>query len=107
MKTKQEPTEGLLSPMLTPKQAAEFAGVDVKTIYRRILDADLPAVRFGPRCMRIRREDLLSLLTPVTSGRETLKPVGETLKPVGETLKPGRETPVASEGPHRAARKKS
>jgi excisionase family DNA binding protein len=64
MKTKQKPTDGALPPMLSVRQAAEFTGVNVKTIYRRILDGDLPAVRFGPRCMRIRREDLLSLLTP-------------------------------------------
>lgn len=50
--------------MLSTKQCAEYAGVDVKTIYRRIEEGDLPAVRFGPRCMRIRREDLLALLTP-------------------------------------------
>jgi excisionase family DNA binding protein len=66
MKTKQKPTDGALPPMLSTKQAAEFAGVDVKTIYRRIEEGALPAVRFGPRCMRIRREDLLKLLTPGT-----------------------------------------
>ncbi|WP_197502003.1 helix-turn-helix domain-containing protein [Mycobacterium sp. E2733] len=64
MKTNQTTTEGLLPPMLGPKQAAEFGGVDVKTIYRRVQDGTLPAVRFGPRCIRIRREDLLKLLTP-------------------------------------------
>jgi excisionase family DNA binding protein len=62
--TKQKPTEGQLPPMLSPRQAAEYGGVDVKTIYRRIENSDLPAVRFGPRCIRIRREDLLALLTP-------------------------------------------
>jgi excisionase family DNA binding protein len=51
--------------MLSVNQAAAYAGVDPKTIRRRVEDGDLPAVRFGPRCMRIRREDLLELLTPV------------------------------------------
>jgi len=50
--------------MLTPQQCAEFGNVHVKTIYRFVELGDLPAVRFGPRCLRIRREDLLALLTP-------------------------------------------
>ena len=62
--TKEKPTEGQLPPMFSPKVAAEFAAVDLKTIYRRIDDGSLPAVRFGPRCIRSRREDLLKLLTP-------------------------------------------
>jgi excisionase family DNA binding protein len=65
--TKQKPTAGQLPPMLSPRQAAEYGGVDVKTIYRRLQDGSLPAVRFGPRCIRIRREDLLKLLTPTAS----------------------------------------
>ena len=56
--------KGPLPPMLNPTQAAAHAGVNVKTIYRRIEDGTLPAVRFGPRCIRIKREDLLKLLTP-------------------------------------------
>jgi excisionase family DNA binding protein len=54
--------------MLTPQQVAEIANVSVKTVYRRVELGELPAVRFGPRCMRIRREDLLALLTPVSEG---------------------------------------
>jgi excisionase family DNA binding protein len=50
--------------MLNPTEAAAHSGVAVKTIYRYIQNGTLPAVRFGPRCMRIRREDLLKLLTP-------------------------------------------
>ncbi|WP_082969088.1 AlpA family transcriptional regulator [Mycobacterium sp. E2699] len=53
-----------LPPLLSPSQAAAYAGVDRKTIYRRIEDGTLPAVRFGPRCLRVRREDLLKLLEP-------------------------------------------
>jgi excisionase family DNA binding protein len=50
--------------MVKVGQAAAFGGVTDKTIYRYIEDGTLPAVRFGPRCIRIRREDLLALLTP-------------------------------------------
>jgi excisionase family DNA binding protein len=62
--TKQSTPEGALPRVVSPGQSAAYAGVDVKTIYRRIEDGTLPAIRFGPRCIRIRREDLLKLLTP-------------------------------------------
>lgn len=69
MKTPRTTTAGALPPMLSPKQCAEYAGVDIKTLYRILERGDLAAVRFGPRCIRIRREDLLALLTPETKGR--------------------------------------
>lgn len=62
---KKQNTEGeSLPPLVSPGQCANYAGFDVKTIYRRVEDGTLPAVRFGPRCIRIRREDLLKLVTP-------------------------------------------
>lgn len=61
---RQNTAEGSLPPMLTPQEAAATGKVAVKTIYRYIENGTLPAVRFGPRCIRIRREDLLKLLTP-------------------------------------------
>jgi excisionase family DNA binding protein len=66
MKKPQPPTEGSLPPLVSPGQCAAHVGMDIKTIYRRIEDGTLPAVRFGPRCIRVRREDLLKLLTPST-----------------------------------------
>ena len=46
-------------------EAAEYAGVCVRTIRRRILDGSLPAHRIGPRLLRIDRADLDRLFTPV------------------------------------------
>jgi excisionase family DNA binding protein len=68
MKVKQVPAAESLPPILSTKQCAEYGNVHVKTIYRLIEEGTLPAVRFGPRCMRIRREDLLALLTPASEG---------------------------------------
>jgi excisionase family DNA binding protein len=65
---RQNPTEEPLPPWVIPTEAAAHARVDVKTIYRYIENGTLPAVRFGPRCIRIRREDLLALLTPTPEG---------------------------------------
>ena len=49
----------------SPHEAAEYAGVCVRTIRRRILDGSLPAHRIGPRLLRIDRADLDRLFTPV------------------------------------------
>ena len=65
---RHEPATGPLPPLLNPTQAAAHSGVAVKTIYRYVENGTLPAVRFGPRSIRIRREDLLALLTPVSEG---------------------------------------
>lgn len=59
---RQKFTEEPLSPWVIPVEAATYARVNVKTIYRYIENGTLPASRFGPRCVRIRREDLLALL---------------------------------------------
>jgi excisionase family DNA binding protein len=72
---RQKPAQSRTSPRIhwapgtrdwkTPNQAAEYAGVCVKTIRRRILDGTLPAQRFGPRLLRVDRADLDRLFTPV------------------------------------------
>ena len=46
-------------------EAAEYAGVCVRTIRRRILDGSLPAHRIGPRLLKIDRADLDRLFTRV------------------------------------------
>ena len=52
----------------SPKDAALYAGVSVKTIRRRILDGTLPAHRFGPQLLRIDATDLDRLFTRVPAG---------------------------------------
>jgi excisionase family DNA binding protein len=62
---KRTTTEGLLPPLLSINQVAEATAFHPKTIRRRVDDGTLPAVRLGPRCIRIKREDVLNLLTPI------------------------------------------
>jgi excisionase family DNA binding protein len=64
--TTKHDAQGLLPPLLTIKQVAEATGFHDRTIRRRVYDGTLPAVRFGPRCLRIKREDVLNLLAPTT-----------------------------------------
>jgi excisionase family DNA binding protein len=52
----------------SPQDAADYAGVCVRTIHRRILDGSLPAHRMGPRLLRIDRADLDKLFRPVPAG---------------------------------------
>jgi excisionase family DNA binding protein len=47
------------------KDAADFLGVDPKTIRRYISKALIKAHRIGPRWIRIERQSLLNLATPV------------------------------------------
>ena len=54
-----------LPPRPSIKQAADWIGVDPKTIRRWIAQGRLQAVRVGPRLIRIDREALLALTTPV------------------------------------------
>jgi len=49
----------------TLKEAAESTGVSLATIRRRIADGTVPAVRFGPRLLRINASDLTVLGTPL------------------------------------------
>lgn len=49
------------------QQSAEYLGVDPKTIRRYIAQGRLKAKRVGPRLIRVDRESLLALGTPVGS----------------------------------------
>lgn len=53
---------------LTKKQASELLGVHLNTINNLILQKKLPAARIGARIIRIRKQDLLNLLTPYEGG---------------------------------------
>ncbi len=44
--------------LLTLAEAAEVLRVSAKTVRRRIEGGDLPAVRLGPRTLRVREDDL-------------------------------------------------
>ena len=46
------------NPYLSLPDAAEVIGQSVKTLRRRISSGSLPAYRFGPRCIRVRLNDL-------------------------------------------------
>lgn len=56
---------GALPPQPDIKQAAKFFGVDPKTVRRYIADGRLIAYRVGPRLIRIDRESILKLASPI------------------------------------------
>jgi excisionase family DNA binding protein len=56
---------GALPPQPTIKQTAEYIGADPKTIRRWIADGRLTAYRVGPRLIRIDRESILKLASPI------------------------------------------
>ncbi|OZC76363.1 hypothetical protein CH282_26150 [Rhodococcus sp. 06-418-1B] len=45
--------------------AADYLGVDPRTIRNYIADGRLPAWRMGPRLVKVDENDLDSLLTPI------------------------------------------
>lgn len=45
--------------------AASILGCDVKTVRRRVSEGVLPAQRFGPRLIRLRRSDVDALGQPL------------------------------------------
>jgi excisionase family DNA binding protein len=50
---------------LSLKQAATIYGVSVDTLRRRITAGKLPALRFGPRLIRVRACDVEALFRPI------------------------------------------
>jgi excisionase family DNA binding protein len=54
-----------LPPRPSIQQAADWIGVNPRTVRRWISHGRLKAVRVGPRLLRIDRESLLALATPV------------------------------------------
>ncbi len=56
---------GQLPPQVPLKQAAQFFGVDVRTVRRWISDGRLVAYRVGPRLIRVDRDSVLRLAQPV------------------------------------------
>jgi excisionase family DNA binding protein len=54
-------------PFVTPEQLAAHLSVSVDTIHRAIRTGTLPAVRVGPRLLRVRTEDARQFLRPVNA----------------------------------------
>lgn len=54
-----------LPPRCTLRQTADFFNVDVRTVRRWISQGLLVAQRVGPRLIRVDRESILKLATPV------------------------------------------
>jgi excisionase family DNA binding protein len=62
----QKPTAvDTLPPRPSIKQAADWIGVDPKTVRRWIAQGRIKAHRVGPRLIRIERESLIAMATPV------------------------------------------
>lgn len=53
--------------MLSLAEAAELAGISIKTLRRRIAEGALPAFRTGPRLIRVHPEDLAALAKPINT----------------------------------------
>ena len=47
---------------LTLREGAAYGKTSIKTLRRRIADGSLPAARFGPQLIRVRRSDLDRLM---------------------------------------------
>lgn len=57
------------SQLLPLQQAAEESSCSVSTLRNLIARGDLTAYRFGPRMIRVRRQDLEALLQPYQGGQ--------------------------------------
>ena len=58
-----------LLDLLPLQQAAEESSCSVSTLRNLIARGDLIAYRFGPRMIRVRRQDLEALLKPYQGGQ--------------------------------------
>lgn len=57
--------DDILPARPTITQAAEYLNVHPRTVRRYIADGRLRAVRVGPRLLRVERNSLIKLATPV------------------------------------------
>jgi excisionase family DNA binding protein len=62
------PQNNLIEGYYTIDAAAAWLGVHPNTIRNLILRGELPAVRIGPRIVRINATDLYALFTPYQGG---------------------------------------
>ena len=61
----QNQATGALPPQPTIKHTANYFGVDEKTVRRWIAHGRLTAYRVGPRLIRVDRESILKLASPI------------------------------------------
>jgi excisionase family DNA binding protein len=52
-----------MSELLTVREVAEILRITERTVWRRVVDGTIPAIRLGPRVVRFERDDLESALT--------------------------------------------
>ncbi|NCD19879.1 MAG: helix-turn-helix domain-containing protein [Actinobacteria bacterium] len=83
--------------MVSLAEAAELAGLSIRTLRRRIADGELPAYRTGPRLIRVHPDDLATLVVPMNAA------AAEQLNgriPTSDSSGPSR---VSSTGRHSSA----
>ncbi len=51
--------------LLSPAEAAEYAGINVRTLRRYIAAGRVTAYRMGPRLIRVDRAELDAMLRPI------------------------------------------
>lgn len=74
--------------LLTISEAAKLLKISTVTIHRWLKQGRLPAYQVGPRYIRIRRQDLAKVLTPVArregEAMTEVMPVRTTVRPLTE-----------------------
>jgi excisionase family DNA binding protein len=60
--SKRSNAGGALPALVSVSEIAEATGLSTKTVRRLIAAGKLPAVRLGPRSLRVERETVLELL---------------------------------------------
>jgi excisionase family DNA binding protein len=83
------------SDYYTVAQAAKVLDVSPSTIWRWIKADILPAYRVGPRKIRIKKEELLSIITPARTKEVSRENQPPTLQPPTEEELARRKTLVA------------
>jgi excisionase family DNA binding protein len=73
MRTRRSPGDDRLSDLCTVAEAAERLGVSASTVWRWIDAGKLPALRVGPKAIRIRNRDVDGATRPHPGS----EPVGE------------------------------
>ena len=78
--------------------AAEFAGVNPKTIRRRIADGTLNGYRMGPRLIRVDLNELDALLRPIPTAGDVALPRGRYVERLTGVCTPKANAELAAGG---------